>query len=48
VKGVKQKPVAVIGDSTFLHSGITWALIDMVYNGGDALVVSMNTDDGQA
>ena len=43
LKGVKQKPVAVIGDSTFLHSGIT-GLIDMVYNGGDALVVIMNND----
>ena len=43
LKGVAQKPVAVIGDSTFLHSGIT-GLIDMVYNGGDALVVIMNND----
>lgn len=43
LKGVKQKPVAVIGDSTFFHSGIT-GLIDMVYNGGDALVVIMNND----
>jgi indolepyruvate ferredoxin oxidoreductase alpha subunit len=43
LKGVQQKPVAVIGDSTFLHSGIT-GLIDMVYNGGDALVVVMNND----
>lgn len=43
LKGVKQKPVAVIGDSTFLHSGIT-GLIDMVYNGGDALVIVMNND----
>ncbi|MBS1128228.1 MAG: iorA-2 [Nitrospirae bacterium] len=43
LRGVKQKPVAVIGDSTFLHSGIT-GLIDMVYNGGDALVVIMNND----
>jgi indolepyruvate ferredoxin oxidoreductase alpha subunit len=43
LKGVQQKPVAVIGDSTFLHSGIT-GLIDMVYNGGDALVVIMNND----
>lgn len=39
----RQKPVAVIGDSTFIHSGIT-GLIDMVYNGGDALVVIMNND----
>jgi indolepyruvate ferredoxin oxidoreductase alpha subunit len=43
LKGVQQKPVAVIGDSTFLHSGIT-GLINMVYNGGDALVVIMNND----
>jgi indolepyruvate ferredoxin oxidoreductase alpha subunit len=43
LKGVQQKPVAVIGDSTFLHSGIT-GLIDMVYNGGDAIVVVMNND----
>ena len=43
LKGVQQKPVAVIGDSTFLHSGIT-GIIDMVYNGGDALVVIMNND----
>jgi len=43
LKGVQQKPVAVIGDSTFMHSGIT-GLIDMVYNGGDALVVVMNND----
>jgi indolepyruvate ferredoxin oxidoreductase alpha subunit len=43
LKGVQQKPVAVIGDSTFLHSGIT-GLIDMVYNGGDALVIIMNND----
>jgi indolepyruvate ferredoxin oxidoreductase alpha subunit len=43
LKGVQQKPVAVIGDSTFMHSGIT-GLIDMVYNGGDALVIVMNND----
>jgi indolepyruvate ferredoxin oxidoreductase, alpha subunit len=43
LRGVQQKPVAVIGDSTFMHSGIT-GLIDMVYNGGDALVVVMNND----
>jgi len=43
LRGVHQKPVAVIGDSTFLHSGIT-GLIDMIYNGGDALVVIMNND----
>jgi indolepyruvate ferredoxin oxidoreductase, alpha subunit len=31
--GVANKVVAVIGDSTFLHSGIT-PLLDVVYNGG--------------
>ncbi len=39
----QQKPVAVIGDSTFLHSGIT-GLVNMVYNGGDAIVIIMNND----
>lgn len=29
--GIKSKPVAVIGDSTFMHSGIT-GLVDAVYN----------------
>lgn len=43
LQGVKQKPVAVIGDSTFMHSGIT-GLINMVYNNGDAIVVIMNND----
>lgn len=43
IQGIKQKPIAVIGDSTFLHSGIT-GLIDMVYNNGDAIVVIMNND----
>ncbi|HEY6011390.1 MAG TPA: indolepyruvate ferredoxin oxidoreductase subunit alpha [Nitrospirota bacterium] len=43
LKGAQQKPVAVIGDSTFMHSGIT-GLINMVYNGGDALVIVMNND----
>jgi indolepyruvate ferredoxin oxidoreductase, alpha subunit len=43
VQGLNQKPVAVIGDSTFLHSGIT-GLVDMVYNGGEALVIIMNND----
>jgi indolepyruvate ferredoxin oxidoreductase alpha subunit len=41
--GKQQKPVAVIGDSTFLHSGIT-GLVNMVYNGGDAIVIIMNND----
>ncbi len=43
LQGIKQKPVAVIGDSTFLHSGIT-GLVNMVYNGGDAIVIIMNND----
>jgi indolepyruvate ferredoxin oxidoreductase alpha subunit len=43
LQGIQQKPVAVIGDSTFLHSGIS-GLINMVYNGGDAVVIIMNND----
>ncbi len=43
MQNIKEKPVAVIGDSTFIHSGIT-GLIDMVYNQGDAIVVIMNND----
>ncbi len=43
IQGIKQKPIAVIGDSTFVHSGIT-GLISMVYNRGDAIVVIMNND----
>ncbi len=42
-QGIKDKPVAIIGDSTFIHSGIT-GLINMVYNQGDAIVVIMNND----
>ncbi|MCL2670370.1 MAG: thiamine pyrophosphate-dependent enzyme, partial [Syntrophaceae bacterium] len=34
----KGKVVGVIGDSTFLHSGIT-SLLDMVYNKSDAVIV---------
>ena len=41
LQGKNLKPVAVIGDSTFLHSGIT-GLINLAYNGGDAIVVIMN------
>jgi len=33
--------VAVIGDSTFIHSGIT-PLIDMVYNKGCATVIILD------
>jgi indolepyruvate ferredoxin oxidoreductase alpha subunit len=36
-----QKTVAVIGDSTFVHSGIT-PLIDVVYNGGATTVLILD------
>jgi indolepyruvate ferredoxin oxidoreductase alpha subunit len=36
-----EKPVAVIGDSTFFHSGMT-GLLSLAYNGGNALVVIMD------
>ncbi|NTU59437.1 MAG: indolepyruvate ferredoxin oxidoreductase subunit alpha [Deltaproteobacteria bacterium] len=35
---LKDKVVAVIGDSTFFHSGIT-GLIDLIWNGGSSVVV---------
>ncbi|SHG61160.1 indolepyruvate ferredoxin oxidoreductase alpha subunit [Thermosyntropha lipolytica DSM 11003] len=38
-----QKTVAVIGDSTFVHSGIT-ALIDVVYNKGISTVLILDND----
>jgi len=41
IAGGRVKPVAVIGDSTFFHSGMT-GLLGMAYNGGDALVVIMD------
>lgn len=41
--GVKEKVVAVIGDSTFLHSGMT-GLLDVVYNGG--AVTTLVLDNG--
>jgi indolepyruvate ferredoxin oxidoreductase alpha subunit len=37
------KTVAVIGDSTFVHSGIT-ALIDVVYNQGTSTVIILDND----
>jgi len=37
----KQKVVAMIGDSTFIHSGIT-GIIDAVYNGSDILVLILD------
>lgn len=36
-----QKTVAVIGDSTFIHSGIT-GLIDIVYNKGNSTVIILD------
>jgi len=39
--GGREKPVAVIGDSTFFHSGIT-GLLSLSYNNGNALVVIMD------
>jgi len=39
--GDKGKKVAVIGDSTFYHSGIT-GLADIVYNGGTSTVVILD------
>ncbi len=35
------KTVAVIGDSTFLHSGVT-GLMDIVYNGGSSTVIILD------
>ena len=35
---LKDKVVAVIGDSTFFHSGLT-GLVDMIWNGGNSVVV---------
>jgi len=39
--GVPNKIVAVIGDSTFMHSGIT-GLIDVVYNQGNTTVIILD------
>ncbi|ACH38438.1 indolepyruvate:ferredoxin oxidoreductase, alpha subunit [Citrifermentans bemidjiense Bem] len=41
IAGRTEKPVAVIGDSTFFHSGIT-GLLSMSYNAGNALVIIMD------
>jgi indolepyruvate ferredoxin oxidoreductase alpha subunit len=40
-KEFSKKTVAVIGDSTFIHSGIT-ALIDVVYNQGNTTVIILD------
>ncbi|KJS12021.1 MAG: indolepyruvate ferredoxin oxidoreductase [Peptococcaceae bacterium BRH_c8a] len=41
VPGLKEKTVAVIGDSTFLHSGIT-SLLNAVYNSSDITVLILD------
>ena len=41
--GVSNKVVAVIGDSTFMHSGIT-GLIDVVYNQGTTTVIILDNN----
>ena len=39
--GVSEKVIAIIGDSTFMHSGIT-GLVDVVYNQGKTTVVILD------
>ncbi len=39
--GMSKKTVAVIGDSTFIHSGIT-GLIDIIYNNGHSTVIILD------
>jgi indolepyruvate ferredoxin oxidoreductase alpha subunit len=39
--GAKGKQVAVIGDSTFVHSGIT-GLVNIAYNGGSSVVMILD------
>ncbi len=41
--GVPNKIVAVIGDSTFVHSGIT-PLVDVVYNQGNTTVIILDNE----
>ncbi|MEW6034063.1 MAG: indolepyruvate ferredoxin oxidoreductase subunit alpha [Chloroflexota bacterium] len=41
--GVPNKVVAVIGDSTFMHSGIT-PLVDVVYNRGNTTVIILDNE----
>ncbi|PNU19026.1 indolepyruvate ferredoxin oxidoreductase subunit alpha [Geothermobacter hydrogeniphilus] len=41
IAGRDEKPVAVIGDSTFFHSGMT-GLLSLAFNGGNALVIIMD------
>ncbi|MGV8154426.1 MAG: indolepyruvate ferredoxin oxidoreductase subunit alpha [Alkaliphilus sp.] len=39
--GVKKRVIAVIGDSTFFHSGIT-GLIDVIYNKGNTITIILD------
>jgi len=41
--GVPNKIVALIGDSTFMHAGVT-ALIDVVYNNGKTTVIILDNE----
>ncbi len=41
--GVPNKAVAVLGDSTFMHSGIT-GLIDVIYNQGNVTVIILDNE----
>ncbi|MFC1864217.1 indolepyruvate ferredoxin oxidoreductase subunit alpha [Chloroflexota bacterium] len=41
--GIPNKIVAVIGDSTFIHSGIT-GLVDVVYNQGNTTVIILDNE----
>jgi len=41
--GIPNKIVAVIGDSTFVHSGIT-GLVDVVYNQGNTTVIILDNE----
>ena len=38
---LRSKPVAIIGDSTFFHSGVT-SLMDVAYNGGNTLTLILD------
>lgn len=41
--GIKNRTVAVIGDSTFMHSGVT-PLMDVVYNRGNTTVIILDNN----
>ena len=40
-KEFKGKTVAILGDSTFMHSGIT-PLVDIIYNQGQSVVIILD------